>query len=347
MTSERGGAWIRGECGLGGRLGSQTCDAFIDEPKPAVRLRGGVRVCGGGWEARGLEECVGQLRGGPLVPIELTVDAAEGVDDDRAEVMAEAAVLAGDGEVEGWGHGGEGLGGDGSEEPTCGIAASVGGGVAFEHGGAIELGIEGQAQELPVGGGVGLLEDEAAGVGEMPGHARAELGEGAAGEEEREGQGAASERGDAEGLPVFIDEGEIGHGIARFELGDGWEWRGRGGGKGLALAGRADLFDPVLVGGGHERELDLVAGGEPGQLGGIAHIELHGHAGHIARDFLMADDGVALVWGDFSDDAAGREFPAIRRGGWGWGSGGAAAGEEEGQEEGEEEGEDFGGEARG
>jgi len=100
------------------------------------------------------------------------------------------------------------------EEFFVGVFAGVGSAVAAEDLGGVVGGVEANAEK------VGLIAEGRVGVeglvdvGEVAGHARAEIGHGAAGVDEGDEKGLAFELGEADGAVALIAEVEVGDGVA-------------------------------------------------------------------------------------------------------------------------------------
>lgn len=299
---------------------------------------------GCGCDFGGLDEFRDEFLGFPVVADEGGLDASRGVDDDGAEVVVEDGAFAGKAEAELLGEGVDLDLGAGGEAPVGGVGL-IAGGVAFEDGGGVEFDVEGDREEIPVGGRVGGGGEFAGDGLEVVAHAGTEFGERAAGEDEGEGEGLTLELAEGDGLAEVVGEGIVGERVADGEGLDvanaaegAFGWGGVVGGRGFA--GFGDLIDPAFVIGDDHAEKDLVARLEAGEFIGVFDAEGHGHGLHVIGDGLVIDDGGAAVGLEFLDDAFDEVEIGLGAGGGGLGRGGRgglfATGGEQKQEGGEE-----------
>jgi len=281
----RGGGWVRA-------AGASFWRLCVGHLHPLVFLQGAPHFSG--------EFC-----GGPFVAGEDFAEEAVGADDDRAEIVIGEGAVAFHCEAEGGAETFDFGAMAGGENPVGGIGVKTGG-VSGEAFGGVEIGVEGDGEEAPIWSVGGGLEGGLGG-GELAIQAGAEIGEGAAGEDEGDGEGLAAQIVELEGGAVGIDEAAIG------------EWATGGDGRRRIVAGRdgdgagagdfGELIGDALRGGDGEAESDWVAGVKAGEIAGIGHGELHGHRFHVTGYFFVSDDGGRFLGADFLQDAA--DFEAL------------------------------------
>lgn len=184
----------------------------------------------------------------------------------------------------------------------------VGFGIFAETFGGVEIGIEGYADEMPVGGGIGHVLELLVGFFEIGVHAWAECGEWATGEDESESVGLPGEILQFDLLTEAVGERVIWHLVTdsqSFHLADD-----AGGGTGLLALGRGvdtclfHAFDPAIIFGNNHAESYLVIGRETGEFVGVLDFEGHGHGRHEVRDFLVLNDDFIIGEANFLDNAS-------------------------------------------
>ena len=151
--------------------------------------------------------------------------------------------------------------------------------------------VEGDGEESEVFRGLGLAGQSFLGSSEEVGHPRTEVGIGAAGEDEGEGQDLTPKVRQPDHLPQFIGQRVVGQHRSGLEQGHRRGDADRGcGGRGVGVgAEHLDAVDPSVVGGDEHAEGDPVSGFESLEFLGLLHVEGHGHGGHEAGDFVVLD----------------------------------------------------------
>ncbi len=275
---------------------------------------------------------VEDIRYGPVVGGVEGDDLAVLADDQGGEGVLKYSFRSwGDAEVEVLLHLGEFGEGGGGEVPVLeglvGVAAGVGGAVAFEDGRGVVGGVEADGEEVGLGVEFGVGLEGLVDLGEVLAHARAEVGEGAAGIDEGHDEDLAAELVEAEGVAGLVEDGEVGDGVA----GCGDVVLDGGDVVGAGLGDDDDLFEVHrvgLFGGEDEGGGDEVAGVELGVGGGVDEGVGHGHGGHEAGDLVGLES--ELVVGSVEGDDGAADVVGLV-GGRG-GRRGVAAGEGGGEE---------------
>ena len=205
------------------------------------------------------------------------------------------------------------------EEFFVGVLAGVGSAVTAEDLGGVVGGVEADADEvgLIAEGGVGA--EGFVDVGEVAGHARAEVGHGAAGVDEGDEDGLALELGEVDDVVALVAEVEVGDGVA----GVGDVVLDGGFVVGAGLSGDDDVVELGVAGAGgvlrdYDAGGDAVAGVELAEDHWVLDLVGHGHGVHEAGDGIVVECDVAGVGGDdFAADGEG--LFGVFGGGWGGG----------------------------
>lgn len=251
--------------------------------------------------------------------------------------MGEGLVVSGsDAYVEELGDGGEVLDRGRSEVPVgeglFGEVAGVGSAVAAKDLGGVVGGVEADAEEMGTGveggiGGEGFVD-----LGEVATHARAEVGERAAGIDEGDEEDFAFELLEVDGAVALVEKFEVGDAVAG--LGDvvldGWLVVGASLSDdydfvefGVAIA-CGILFDEDFGG-------DTVAGVEFAYDAGVLELVGHDHGVHKAGDGLVVERDVSGIGADdLASDGKGLLLEVGDRRGRGGGL--AATGEQDSEE---------------
>jgi hypothetical protein len=195
----------------------------------------------------------------------------------------------------------------GGEDPGLRVRLEPAG-VLLQHLGRVESGIEADRDEEGGASQVGVRANQARKLGEAPVQGRAELGEGTAGEDEGEGEGAAAPGGEPAFPALGIQETHVGDHAPGSEgaLGDpGGLGRQRPGSRPFqGLEERRRVTH-------HQHALDQVTGLEAPQQPLLPDREGHHHGVHEAGDVVVADQDLVSLRVDGQDLAREGMAPAL------------------------------------
>ena len=255
------------------------------------------------------------------------MDAPGGVDDDGADVVVDrlAGIRAPELQPELLADGGDVDEFAGQVIPVrrVGLVAVC---VFLEARQGVVIGIDGEAEEMPVGRAAGHGLELALGFLEVDAQARAEGREGTAREDEGEGEGLPLEFTEPHEATLRVGERVVGHGVAdgqRLHVAYATQrWLGRGE-RGARLGEFLELIDPSVVLRHQHAEGEGVARLQSVEFLRVLHVEQHGHGFHVAGDVLVGDLDLLPLVQDFAHDALDLEGALVRRGeGCRWGRGG-------------------------